>query len=445
MLPDPAGKRVFELASMRIAVISPFLDRSHGTERCLIEQLEKFPLLTGAEIHIYAESVQDLRGVTPYKFGHANSPDAHLFWHRVPSIRGPHLLRFCFWFFANRCSRWWDAKCRGLKFDLVYSPGINATDADAIAVHVIFTEFYRRVLPQLSFQKAPLAHWPRLLHRRLYYRLIMALEKKIYRQPRVSLAAVSASLARQLQSTFQRRTVHVIPNGVDADFLSPARRLALRSAARQHFALAPGEFAFLLIGNDFKNKGLAALLCALHKLPELHWRLLVVGHDERAFYDRLIREYGITDRVNFLAPSPDVLQFYAAADAYVGPSVQDAFGMPVLEAMSCGLPVVCSSRAGVSEIVTSNADGIILRDPQDAEEITTALHSLLDDPEVGRRLGEQAHLTAQKHTWNRNAQRTWEWLQAVLSEKNSSDHATLQIHPEDLARPQERCWSREKE
>jgi UDP-glucose:(heptosyl)LPS alpha-1,3-glucosyltransferase len=200
---------------------------------------------------------------------------------------------------------------------------------------------------------------------------------------------------------------------------------------------------FLLIGNDFKNKGLGPLLCALNRLPEFQWRLLVVGRDERALYDRLIREYGITDRVNFLSPSPDVLQFYAAADAYVGPSLQDSFGMPVLEAMSCGLPVVCSSRAGVSEIVTSGADGITLRDPQNGEEIAASLHSLLADPELGRRLGEQARLTAQKHSWNRNAQRAWEWLQEVLREKNSSDHATLPIHPEDLATSQETSGEKE--
>jgi UDP-glucose:(heptosyl)LPS alpha-1,3-glucosyltransferase len=429
---------------MRIAVISPFLDRTHGTERCLIEQLENFPLLPGAEIHIYAQRVQDLRGVTPYKFRQATNPDTHLFWHHVPAIPGPHLLQFGFWFFANRCCRWWDAKHHGLKFDLVYSPGINASDADAITVHIIFTEFYRGLLGQLSFQKTPVAHWPRLLHRRLYYRLIMALEKKIYCRPQVSLAAVSTSLAHQLQRSFQRQSVRVIHNGVDADSLSPSRRLALRSVARQHFALSPGEFVFLLIANDFKNKGLDALLCALNKLPEFQWRLLVVGRDERALYDRLIREYGIIHRVIFLAPSSDVLQFYAAADAYVGPSLQDAFGMPVLEAMSCGLPVLCSSRAGVSEIVTNGADGIILRDPQNAEEIAVSLRALLADPELARRLGEQAHLTAQKHTWNRNAQRAWEWLHEVLREKKSSDHAPLKIHPGVLATSKEPRWFREK-
>jgi glycosyltransferase involved in cell wall biosynthesis len=65
----------------------------------------------------------------------------------------------------------------------------------------------------------------------------------------------------------------------------------------------------------------------------------------------------------FLPPSPNVLQFYAAADAYVGPSLEDAYGLPVLEAMACGLPVLASSRAGVSEIIDHEINGIILRDP----------------------------------------------------------------------------------
>src|ERR1700693_5345371 len=131
--------------SMRIAVISPFLDRSHGTERCIVEQLERLALDSGTEIQIYAQRLQDVRGVTPRKYGApAKSVDHDVetkpvnrqFWHKVPSIPGPHLLQYIFWFFANRLSRWWDAAHRHLHYDLVYSPGINGTDADAVAVHV---------------------------------------------------------------------------------------------------------------------------------------------------------------------------------------------------------------------------------------------------------------------------------------------------------------------
>jgi glycosyltransferase involved in cell wall biosynthesis len=412
---------------VRIAVISPFLDRSHGTERCIVEQLERFAVEPGAEIHIYAQRVQNLRGVTRYKYAATKSaddraeskPSNRLFWHKVPSIPGPHLLQYIFWFFANRICRWWDAAFHNARYDLLYSAGINATDADAISVHVVFHEFYRQVLPQLTFRGTSLTAWPRLAHRRAYYRLIMALENRIYRRATVSLAAISASAATLLEKYFHPAATCVIRYGVDVKEFSVPRRLAERDTARKLFNLSAEDFALLLIGNDWRTKGLATLLQSLSRIRELPWKLLVVGRDVRDPYDKMIRDYGISNRVIFLPPSPNVIQFYAAADAYVGPSLQDAYGLPIIEAMSCGLPVVASSRAGAHEIITDGSDGIILRDPQNAEELAAALRSLITNPALCRQLGEHATRTAQNHTWDRNAQDTWEWLNEVARKKNS--------------------------
>jgi glycosyltransferase involved in cell wall biosynthesis len=411
---------------VRIAVISPFLDRSHGTERCIVEQLERFAVEPGAEIHIYAQRIQDLRDVTRYKYAAAtksSGPSAatksvnRLFWHKVPSIPGPHLLQYIFWFLANRMARWWDAAFHNARYDLLYSPGINATDADAISVHVVFHEFYRQVLPQLNFRSTPLTAWPRLAHRRAYYRLIMALENRIYRRPTVSLAAISASAAAFLEKYFHPAATCIIRYGVDVQAFSVARRLAERPAARKLFQLSAEDFTLLLIGNDWRTKGLAALLQSLALIRELQWKLLVVGKDVRDPYDKMIRDHGISNRVIFLPPSSNVMQFYAAADAYVGPSLEDAYGLPIIEAMACGLPVIASSRAGAHEIITDAADGIILRDPQNTEELAAALHSLITNPTLCQQLGEYATGTAQNHTWDRNAQATWEWLNEVARNK----------------------------
>jgi glycosyltransferase involved in cell wall biosynthesis len=111
------------------------------------------------------------------------------------------------------------------------------------------------------------------------------------------------------------------------------------------------------------------------------------------------------------------MQFYAATDAYVGPSLEDAYGLPIIEAMACGLPVIASSRAGAHEIITDGSDGIILRDPQNAEELAAALRALITDPLLCRQLGEHAAHTAQNHTWDRNAQATWQWLNEVAQNK----------------------------
>jgi glycosyltransferase involved in cell wall biosynthesis len=410
---------------MRIAVISPFLDRSHGTERVIIEQLEKFPSGPENEIHIYAQRVQDLRDVTTWKPNQPPPPPSHLFWHHVPSIPGPYLLQYIFWFFANAIRRVSDRSRGCPNYDLTYSPGINAFNADAIAVHIVFHEFHQQVISKLGFRENAVTDWPRLIHRRLYYRLIMSLEKRVYRNPKVSLAAVSSLVAQQLEKYFQRKDVRVIRNGVDVEYLSFSRRLARRTSTREQFNLSGEDFSLLLIGNDLRKKGLDALLSALANLLELPWKLLVVGSDDHGPYDKILCDSAISKRVMFFAPSPDVLKFYAAADAYVGPSLEDAYGLPVLEAMACGLPVLASSRAGVSEIIDDGINGLVLRDPRNTQELLSALRLVITDPILCRQLGNQATLTAEKYTWARNALSTWEWLNKAAHEKKNSQQSNL--------------------
>src|SRR5579864_7151532 len=125
---------------LRIAVVSPFLDRQHGTERCIVEQIERFLRRPGCEIHIYSQSVRDL-DVVRYRRSSASPPaPVKAVWHRIPTFPGPHLLNFVWWYFANQALRWFHGKFRGLRFDLVFSPGINCADADAIVVHIVFQE-----------------------------------------------------------------------------------------------------------------------------------------------------------------------------------------------------------------------------------------------------------------------------------------------------------------
>src|SRR5882762_4905526 len=114
----------------RIAVVSPFIDKCHGTERRVAEWVSR---LTGDyEFHVYSERVNDL-------------DLSKIVWHRVHGIPGPHLIKYLWWFAANHLQRWWDRRFRGLRADLVYSPGINCMDAGAISVHIVFAEFYRQI------------------------------------------------------------------------------------------------------------------------------------------------------------------------------------------------------------------------------------------------------------------------------------------------------------
>jgi glycosyltransferase involved in cell wall biosynthesis len=400
---------------LRIVVVSPFLDRRHGTERCIVEQIDYFLRRPGCEIHVYSQSVQDL-DVLPFRGSSASSPSpGKAIWHRIPALPGPHILNFLWWYFANQALRWFHMKFRGLRFDMVFSPGINCADAGAIVVHVVFHEFFRQVHQDLRLRDAPLLTWPFLLHRILYYRLIMALENRIYRNPRISLATVSQRTAAELARHFARQDVTVIPNAVDLTRFNLLERFRRRDQARKILQLSADDFVLLLVGNDWRSKGLAPLLNALAPLQHLPLRLLVVGRDNSAPFLELIQNLHLAGRIFFHSPSPDIMHFYAAADVYTGPSLHDSFALPPLEAMACGLPVITSVTNGGSQIITEGVDGFVLSNAQDSVALSRLISRFYEQPDLRRSIGENAARTAQSYSWERNASETWEFLSKAAS------------------------------
>jgi glycosyltransferase involved in cell wall biosynthesis len=398
---------------LQIVVVSPFLDRRHGTELCIIEQIERLSTTYGWGIHLFSQHVENINDLLTETS--KSSATGFICWHKVSDIPGPHLLKFLWWFFANRTARKSALERLENRPLLVYSPGINCLDADAITVHIVFHEFYARVRHELALLKVPVSRWPVTVHRKLYYKLIMALERRIYTNPRVRLAAVSKLVSAQLEKHFGRTDSVVIPNAVDTVVFNSEARLARRSVSRQGLKLDDSDFVLLLIGNDWKKKGLDQLLRAL-AIIEIPIQLLVVGKDDPGLYRPALRQLRLDDRVRFLAPSADVLSFYAAADAYVAPSLEDAFGLPILEAMACGLPVIASVRAGASEIVVDGSTGYLLRDPMDHVELAELIHRIAGDRPAAEKLGAAAGQYVQASvSWDHNASATREFLETSVA------------------------------
>src|SRR5215469_1435925 len=400
---------------MRLAVVSPFLDRQHGTELCIIEQIERLARKDHWRIELYSQKVSQLSGVRPASAVSPNEPDT-IRWHQVSDIPGPHLLKYLWWFLANYWQRWRDRRSGRVRPDLVYSPGINCPDADVIVVHIVFHEFYERVRSELALHRLPLQIWPRVIHRKLYYKLATFLERKIYRDPHVRLVAVSSLVAAQLKSYFQREDVTVIRNAVDTLRFTPETRVSRRNASRQSLSYAEDDFVLLLIGNDWKKKGLDTLLKAVAQVSDLPLRLLVVGSDDSSLYRPLLDRLGLHDRVRFERPSSDVLSFYAAADLYIGPSLEDAFNLPIPEAMACGLPVIASANAGASEIIRHGETGFILCDPQDHLELASLIRRIQAENGLRLSMGAAAsHYFVTNGSWDENAEKTRQLLESILT------------------------------
>jgi glycosyltransferase involved in cell wall biosynthesis len=400
---------------LRLAVVSPFVDRRHGTERALAELLERLARDYHCQIHLYSQRVDDLV---------LDDPDVPrvaekgaIWWHKVPAVGGPHLLQFVNWIAANGFLRWYYRLFRNSSVDLVLSPGINCLNADIVIVHALFHRL-REFSSEESSDSSTQTGFFRRLHRRAYYALLAALERRVYSDRNVLLAAVSQRTADLLARYFLRRDVRVIPNGVDTGQFYTSARLGRRSEARNRRNFRDADFVLLLIGNDWRVKGVPAILAAMAAAPALPLHLLVAGNDAVDPFREMAKHLGILERCQWEPPRGDVIDLYAAADVYVSPSHEDSFGLPVAEAMACGLPVITSVFAGVSGLVRDQIDGFVLPDPDDTHALAQLLERLHIDETLRHRIGRAAAGEVLDWTWDRNAKAIWELLNEAAAKKS---------------------------
>ncbi|MBJ7457968.1 MAG: glycosyltransferase family 4 protein [Thermoleophilaceae bacterium] len=211
-------------------------------------------------------------------------------------------------------------------------------------------------------------------------------ERLIYRPSRCdSLVAMSRSGTAELDELFPAmRPARTIPNGVDLERfqLDPAARRAIR----QELAIADDQPVAVLLGGDWRRKGLPQVIEAL--ADQTDWRLIVVGPGDVASMLQHARAVGVESRVHFVGSVTAPERYLSAADALTMPSAYEPWGNAVLEACAVGLPVVVAPAHGVRDFVEDQRSGLIV--DGSAESIATALE-VLADPALRLRLGARAH------------------------------------------------------
>jgi len=210
------------------------------------------------------------------------------------------------------------------------------------------------------------------------------------------------------------RTV-VIPVGLGAEF-----RPAVPSAAqRARYGLGPGYA--LYVGNFLPHKNLPRLLRAWVTLPEplaAGLRLVLAGGARagRPALEALVASLGLGERVVFagLVDDADLPALYGGATAVVLPSLEEGFGLPALEAMACGAPVVASRRGALPEVV---ADAGVLVDPEDESALAAALARVLGSADERVSLVQRGLARAAQFTGERTAGRVIDLLQATAARR----------------------------
>lgn len=244
---------------------------------------------------------------------------------------------------------------------------------------------------------------------RLAFRLKRWLETRALPQAAriIAVSQCTATDLRELYNVPPERIV-VIPEAADPG-LAPVEDPAARAAILARYGLEPGTPFFLYLGGLDPRKGLSILLEALLSLEKASPLLAVAGplEEDKHFpaFQQGIACRGLGSRVRLLGfvAEADLPALFSAAAAFVFPSLYEGFGLPPLEAMACGAPVIAARAAAVPEVVGQAG---ILVPPNDPAALASAMAEVLRRPELAAELRVRGLKRAAEFSWRRTAERT---------------------------------------
>ncbi|MBV9169166.1 MAG: glycosyltransferase family 4 protein [Chloroflexi bacterium] len=242
----------------------------------------------------------------------------------------------------------------------------------------------------------------------------------------VTLSAVDAvitdsAFSRQEIDKYYRITAqwsHVVPLGVTGTFGPVQPEVAQRTASRYRLS-SP---YILSVGSQQARKNLPTVVEAFARLHERHpeTRLAIVGPS-------LWRYEGLREQLSRLrlqdavvrlgsVPDPDLAALYAGASVFVLASLFEGFGLPVLEAMACGTPVVCSNTTSLPEVAGNAA---LLINPNDAQSLCDAIESVMCDSKLADLLRHRGRQRASEFSWESTAQQTLNVYRYTLQDRKA--------------------------
>jgi glycosyltransferase involved in cell wall biosynthesis len=248
----------------------------------------------------------------------------------------------------------------------------------------------------LSFPR----HAPRSKKTRLFplYRLLMM---EVGRRADMIITGSSSArsdILRELR-ILDSSTVVVIPDGVDARFTPPAAPKA-------------DTKTILYVGRLDPYKNVPGLVEAFSKVrqtaaPEARLRIVGAKDDRYPEASRLAEKLGVEPFVEWTGYLPDcgLVEAYQQAAVFALPSHYEGFGLPVLEAMACGTPVICSNAASLPEVA---GDAALLVSPDDTDGLAEAIARVLADEALASTMREKGLRRAAQFSWRRTAELTLE-------------------------------------
>jgi glycosyltransferase involved in cell wall biosynthesis len=220
------------------------------------------------------------------------------------------------------------------------------------------------------------------------------------------VAAISHATKQALIEHYKTppEKITVVPCGIAPDF-QRVGDAALLEATRRKFEL---QHPFVLsVGTLEPRKNHLGLIKALYTVQKSKPAMLALAGGQGWLYEetrRVVTELKLENKVRFLGrvTEPELLALYSLADVFAFPSFFEGFGMPPLEAMACGTPVITSNTSSLPEVA---GDAAMLVDPHDTDAIANAIVRVLEDEQLREELRRRGYLQAQRYSWPRAAEK----------------------------------------
>lgn len=211
--------------------------------------------------------------------------------------------------------------------------------------------------------------------------------------------------------------ISVVYHGYDQEHFRPVEDLAHIAVVRQKYQIEPGPY-LLFVGTVQPRKNLSRLLEAFaqishdaafkHEYPDYNNLQLVIGGKLGWLSEPItqrIEEFGLTKQVKLVGyvADKDLPALLSGAAAFVMPSLYEGFGLPILEAMACGTPIICSNAGSLPEIA---GDAALLHHPLDTDALAWNLRLLLASPSLRAQLRIKGLARAQTFSWERCTRET---------------------------------------
>lgn len=357
---------------MKIVLIRQRYNAFGGAERFVTGALRTLSRDGQAEIHLIARQWQAIEGVR---------------FHR------------CNPFYLGRLSRDLGFAWRAGKIARSLAPALVQSHErlSGCDIYRAGDGVHREWLRQKTRFESPLKRW--LTFANPYHLYVRRSERKLFASPVLKAVICNSHMVKnEIMRYFpiDPAKIHVIYNGVDTTAFRPALPDE-RTGWRRTHGLPDNVPVFLFVGSGFERKGLNAAIRCLARLP-VPACLAVVGRDKRErHYRKQADRLGLSGRVLFFGARNDVKPFYALADAFILPTLYDAFANAALEAMASGLPVLTSTKSGVAEILTEGESGFIF-EPHDDPKLIDGMLALCD-LERAKTMGRKARSIAERFDW----------------------------------------------